>query len=49
MKNLSGYFLNSQGEPVLSFSFLINGLLEEENGEKLQDQLLQLTAKEWIK
>ncbi|MFD1396955.1 D-alanyl-D-alanine carboxypeptidase/D-alanyl-D-alanine-endopeptidase [Kroppenstedtia eburnea] len=49
VKNLSGYFLNSQGEPVLSFSFLINGLLEEENGEKLQDQLLQLTAKEWIK
>ncbi|MGF7089209.1 D-alanyl-D-alanine carboxypeptidase/D-alanyl-D-alanine-endopeptidase (penicillin-binding protein 4) [Kroppenstedtia sanguinis] len=49
VKNLSGYFLDSEGEPVLSFSFLISGLLEEENGEKLQDQLLQLTAKEWIR
>ncbi|GGA36007.1 peptidase S13 [Kroppenstedtia guangzhouensis] len=48
VRNLSGYFLNNEGEPLLSFSFLINGLLEEENGEKLQDQFLQLAVTKWV-
>ncbi|PTX64936.1 D-alanyl-D-alanine carboxypeptidase/D-alanyl-D-alanine-endopeptidase (penicillin-binding protein 4) [Melghirimyces profundicolus] len=41
VKSLSGYLLRGK-EPTLAFSLLVNGLLDEKNGEKLQDEVLQL-------
>ncbi|SMO49740.1 D-alanyl-D-alanine carboxypeptidase/D-alanyl-D-alanine endopeptidase [Melghirimyces algeriensis] len=43
VKSLSGYFLFN-GEPAYAFSLLINGLLNEKNGEQLQDQFIKLVA-----
>ena len=43
VKCLSGYLI-AQEEPVVAFSLLINGLLKEQNGEKLQDRFLQLVS-----
>jgi serine-type D-Ala-D-Ala carboxypeptidase/endopeptidase (penicillin-binding protein 4) len=44
VKTLSGYLLRGDRAEVV-FSLMINGLLEENNGEQLQDQFLQLLCK----
>ncbi|MFC4076685.1 D-alanyl-D-alanine carboxypeptidase/D-alanyl-D-alanine endopeptidase [Salinithrix halophila] len=43
VKTLTGYLLRS-GLPRYGFSLMVNGLLEEENGERLQDMFLARLA-----
>ncbi|SDW12316.1 D-alanyl-D-alanine carboxypeptidase / D-alanyl-D-alanine-endopeptidase (penicillin-binding protein 4) [Marininema mesophilum] len=43
VRTLSGYLLEN-GYPIIGFSFLINGLVDEENGEGLQDDFLHELA-----
>ncbi|MDR6224994.1 D-alanyl-D-alanine carboxypeptidase/D-alanyl-D-alanine-endopeptidase (penicillin-binding protein 4) [Desmospora profundinema] len=46
VRSLTGYLLRDGGAVVAIFSLLINGLLEDEHGERLQDQFVEWLCRE---